>query len=152
MSKVIKTPVTEKLGIKYPIFQGGMAWIVNAEMVAAVPPTCTTDGTIEHWKCSHCGEKFADEDCKTSVTDVTDPALGHTFGEWETVTKPTAEKEGEEKRTCTKCGYEETKTVSALHMADTSKWLTDKDSHWHACATPDCTEIFDKAEIGRAHV
>ena len=36
MSKVIKTAVTEKLGIKYPIFQGGMAWIVNAEMVAAV--------------------------------------------------------------------------------------------------------------------
>lgn len=36
MSKVIETAVTEKLGIKYPIFQGGMAWIVNAEMVATV--------------------------------------------------------------------------------------------------------------------
>lgn len=118
----------------------------NAEMVAAVPPTCTTDGTIEHWICSHCGEKFEDKDCTTPVTDVTDPALGHTFGEWETVTKPTAEKEGEEKRTCSECGFEETKPISVLHSADTSKWLTDENSHWHACATPDCTEIFDKAD------
>lgn len=118
----------------------------NAEMVAAVPPTCTTDGTIEHWICSHCGEKFEDEGCTTPVTDLTVPALGHTFGEWETVTKPTAEKEGEEKRTCSECGFEETKPISVLHSADTSKWLTDKNSHWHACATPDCTEIFDKAD------
>lgn len=167
----------------------------NAEMVAAVPPTCTTDGTIEHWICSHCGEKFEDKDCTTPVTDVTVPAkhtlthheaknptcteagnveywdcsacglkfsdengtkeitapvsidaAGHSFGEWETVTKPTAEKDGEQKRTCSKCGFEETKPISVLHSADTSKWLTDENSHWHACATPDCTEIFDKAD------
>lgn len=115
--------------------------------VAPIAPTCTTDGTIEHWHCTNCGENFVDEKCTTPVTDpVSIDAAGHSFGEWETVTKPTAEKDGEQKRTCTKCGYEETKTVSALHMADTSKWLTDKDSHWHACATPDCTEIFDKAD------
>lgn len=119
----------------------------NAEKVPAVSPTCTTAGTIEHWHCTNCGENFVDEKCTTPVTDpVSIDAAGHSFGEWETVTKPTAEKDGEQKRTCTKCGYEETKTVSALHMADTSKWLTDKDSHWHACATPDCTEIFDKAD------
>ena len=36
MSKVIKTAVTEKLGIKYPIFQGGMAWIADGKLAAAV--------------------------------------------------------------------------------------------------------------------
>ena len=36
MPKIVKTAITEMLGIKYPIIQGGMAWIVNADMVAAV--------------------------------------------------------------------------------------------------------------------
>lgn len=31
-----KTRITELLGIKYPIFQGGMAWIAEAELAAAV--------------------------------------------------------------------------------------------------------------------
>lgn len=36
MSKVIKTAVTEMLGIKYPIIAGGMAYISTPEFVAAV--------------------------------------------------------------------------------------------------------------------
>ena len=31
-----KTRITDLLGIKYPIFQGGMAWIAEAELAAAV--------------------------------------------------------------------------------------------------------------------
>ncbi len=31
-----KNPVCEMLGIKYPVFQGGMAWIADAELAAAV--------------------------------------------------------------------------------------------------------------------
>jgi len=33
---MLKTKITEMLGIKYPIVQGGMAWIATAELVAAV--------------------------------------------------------------------------------------------------------------------
>lgn len=33
---MIKTPICELLGIKYPIFQGGMAWIADAQLAAAV--------------------------------------------------------------------------------------------------------------------
>lgn len=36
MGKVIRTKVTEMLGIKYPIVSGGMQWIANAGLVAAV--------------------------------------------------------------------------------------------------------------------
>ncbi|MBR1456703.1 MAG: nitronate monooxygenase [Oscillospiraceae bacterium] len=36
MSKILKTKVTEMLGIEYPIFQGCMQWIAKAELVAAV--------------------------------------------------------------------------------------------------------------------
>ncbi len=33
---MIKTPVCELLGIKYPIFQGGMAWIADGRLAASV--------------------------------------------------------------------------------------------------------------------
>ena len=31
-----KNPICELLGIKYPVIQGGMAWIADAELAAAV--------------------------------------------------------------------------------------------------------------------
>ena len=33
---MIKTPICELLGIEYPLFQGGMAWIANASLASAV--------------------------------------------------------------------------------------------------------------------
>ncbi len=33
---MIKTPICELLGIEYPVFQGGMAWIADARLAAAV--------------------------------------------------------------------------------------------------------------------
>ena len=33
---MIKTPVCDLLGIRYPVLQGGMAWIADAELAAAV--------------------------------------------------------------------------------------------------------------------
>ena len=33
---MIKSPLCELLGIKYPIFQGGMAWVADAQLAAAV--------------------------------------------------------------------------------------------------------------------
>ena len=35
-SKTMKTRVTELLGIRYPIIQGGMQWVGKAELVSAV--------------------------------------------------------------------------------------------------------------------
>ena len=33
---MIVSPICEKLGIKYPVFQGGMAWISDADLASAV--------------------------------------------------------------------------------------------------------------------
>lgn len=33
---MIHTPVCDLLGIRYPIFQGGMAWIADGKLAAAV--------------------------------------------------------------------------------------------------------------------
>ena len=32
---MIRTQITEMLGIKYPVFQGGMAWIADGKLAAA---------------------------------------------------------------------------------------------------------------------
>lgn len=33
---MLKSPITQMLGIRYPVFQGGMAWVADAELAAAV--------------------------------------------------------------------------------------------------------------------
>ena len=33
---MIKSPICELLGIQYPVFQGGMAWIADGKLAAAV--------------------------------------------------------------------------------------------------------------------
>ncbi|MCL1808591.1 MAG: nitronate monooxygenase, partial [Clostridiales bacterium] len=33
---MIKTPICELIGIRHPVFQGGMAWVSDAELAAAV--------------------------------------------------------------------------------------------------------------------
>ena len=52
----------------------------DLEPVAAVPATCTANGTIAYYKCKDCGAMFSDEAGETAVTaeDIVDPAKGHT--------------------------------------------------------------------------
>ena len=35
-TNMIKTEITRMLGIQYPLFQGGMAWVADAKLAAAV--------------------------------------------------------------------------------------------------------------------
>ena len=67
----------------------------------AVDATCTTPGKTEGTHCSVCGEVIVKQD------EI--PALGHSFGDWEIVSKATCENAGELKRVCSVCGAEETK-------------------------------------------
>ena len=68
-----------------------------------VPPTCTEDGYTLH-KCS----------CGASYTTDPVPALGHSFGEWTTVKEPTYDADGEEQRTCERCGATESRSIPHL--------------------------------------
>ena len=34
--KMLRSEICERLGIRYPIFQGGMAWIADGRLAAAV--------------------------------------------------------------------------------------------------------------------
>ncbi len=67
-------------------------------------PTCTEKGYTTY-TCSLCGYNKKD-----NYKD----ALGHTLGEWETVTAPTAENTGEEQRKCKNCDHSESRIIPAI--------------------------------------
>ena len=66
----------------------------DLEYVPEVPSTCVQAGTAEHWRCSVCGERFADEGAAQAVTldELALPIGGHALAAVEetpaTCTKP----------------------------------------------------------------
>ena len=71
------------------------------EEVLSLRPDCVSKGVIEY-ECG-CGESYTE----------TLPATGHEYGGWSTKTEATCTEEGSKKRSCTKCGHEETASVEA---------------------------------------
>ncbi len=71
---------------------------------------CESDGYSGDKYCLICGELIE----KGSVIT----KAGHTFGSWQTVTAPTVDSEGLEKRVCSKCGAEETRAISKLEPVE----------------------------------
>ncbi len=70
----------------------------------AKAPTCTEKGWDAYDTCSECDyTTYAEKD-----------ALGHDFGEWETVTSPNCTDKGSEKHTCKRCEFFETRDLDEL--------------------------------------
>lgn len=70
---------------------------------AVTAPTCENQGYTTY-TCA----------CGDSCTDSYTSALGHSFGDWVTTQEPTTEAEGQQVRTCTRCGTTETRSVEKL--------------------------------------
>ena len=66
-------------------------------------------------------------------TDSSDPSHTHNFGDWTTVKPATCSEEGEQTRTCTVCGYVQTKKLPMLSHEYTNKWEYDDSEHYHVC-------------------
>lgn len=75
---------------------------VHAYKETVVPATCTKAGYTLHL--CDCGDQY---------TDTPTEMIAHTFGEWETTTKPTCTAEGVQTHKCTVCGATETQKVAA---------------------------------------
>ncbi|MBE6994550.1 MAG: hypothetical protein E7423_07925 [Ruminococcaceae bacterium] len=79
-----------------------------------VEPTCTEEGTEAYWTCTACGKLFSDEDGKTEIeAPAAIAALGHDWNAWVTTREPTATTDGEQTRTCARCGATETRVLAA---------------------------------------
>lgn len=86
-------------------------------LVPAKSATCTEDGNHAYYECSVCGDWFEDATGTVKITDylsVIIDALGHDWGEWVQTKAPTTTEEGEETRTCSRCGETETRSIPKL--------------------------------------
>ena len=77
----------------------------SPEIVEGKDATCTESGLTDGERCSVCGETFKEQE------EI--PALGHDFGEWSVTEEAGIGQEGEEQRTCSRCGEKETRVIPA---------------------------------------
>ena len=89
----------------------------NLTTITAVAPTCDTDGTIAHYKCSDCGKLFADSTGTVEITDIVDPKTGHDWNDWVETTPATVDTDGEKTRTCKNdSSHTETQAIPKLDL------------------------------------
>ena len=72
-------------------------------------------------------------------------AADHTFGDWVVVKEETETETGLKERTCSVCGFKETREIPLKGHEHTagSEWESNKTSHWHECS---CGEEMDVEE------
>lgn len=96
--------------------------------------TTWSKNQTQHWKESTCeGHTPA---LKSEVAD-------HSFGAWETKTPASSHQNKIEKRTCSECGYEETRTIenTAFHDDYELEYKSDKTGHWFECSCGEKVEF-----------
>ena len=69
---------------------------------AAVPHTCTEDGTLAHWECTICGDQFLDQGATQRAGDLTVPAA-HVYVNQGITTQPTCSEPGIRTFICSEC-------------------------------------------------
>ena len=114
--------------------------------------TCTEAGSKAYYTCG-CGMAFEDEECTKAIADVESwrviPLLGHSFGEWETVTEATCTQTGTEKRICSRCEAEETREIEMKAHTWSDSYLSenaDPQKHYHVC------EVCGTRDNGAEHI
>ena len=101
--------------------------------VDAVEANCAHAGNIEHYHCESCGKYYENAAGTIELLEsqvIIPKTNNHTYGAWTVTTAPTCTEAGEETRTCSVCGHEETRVVEALGHAITH----------HPAQSPSCTE------------
>ena len=141
VAKVVKEATCDDLGeVLYTCSRCGDSYTEQLDPLDHVfgedvvtPPTCEKKGYTTR-TCINCGHQIKD-----NYTD----ALGHEFGEWETVTEPTENSMGLMKRQCIRCEETQTKTIPVLdHVHQytdtvTAPTCTEKGYTTHTCKCGD---------------
>lgn len=141
VAKVVKEASCDDLGeVLYTCSRCGDSYTEQLDPLDHVfgedvvtPSTCEKKGYTTR-TCINCGHQIKD-----NYTD----ALGHEFGEWETVTEPTENSMGLMKRQCIRCEETQTKTIPALdHVHQytdtvTAPTCTEKGYTTHTCKCGD---------------
>ncbi|MCD7890010.1 MAG: hypothetical protein LUG23_08905, partial [Oscillospiraceae bacterium] len=115
----------------------------------AVAETCLTDGNIEYWYCSVCGNYYSDEDCTTEVAleDTIVEAIGHNYEA--VITESTCTEDGYTTYTCSNCGdsYVADETEATGHSYEsvvTEPTCTEGGYTTHTCSN--CGDTYTDSE------
>lgn len=110
----------------------------ETETIPAKGHSYSTDWASDasgHWHaCTVCGDKGN--------------YAGHQLTEWITAKEPTCTELGEEKRSCSTCGYEETREIAKLEHEVGDEWESDADHHWKDCIHCGESVIDDSHDYG----
>ena len=119
---------------------------VTGEKHSAVAPTCTTDGTVEYYECTVCGEKFADKNATMPLDSIVDPATGHS-GVKTDAKEATCTSTGNHAYWTCSCGkvfsdaactVETTVANQIIGLKDHDTVIkSDNDTHWSECKNCD---------------
>ena len=92
--------------------------------------------TIKEANCKESGSKLQQcSVCSAERTKTVDKTADHTYGEWTFVNEQI------HKRSCSFCGYSETKEHQ---LGEEPTWSTDENRHWHQCEV--CNEQVSAAD------
>ena len=72
----------------------------NVVKTERVEPTHTTDGNIEYYTCTLCGDVFEDSDCTVKAEKTNLPASGHQYSDWTVVSEVSCTTDGYRYRIC----------------------------------------------------
>lgn len=98
----------------------------GAKTVSSNEVTWTVDTADEYFALCYKGSGVVYiETVEMTYGSIQEEECSHTFGEWQTVTEATEDAEGLEKRVCSKCNEEETRSIPKLPCSHTfGEWQT----------------------------
>ena len=107
---------------------------------AAVPATCTEDGTVEYWSCSKCEKNFSDEVGTTELTSIVAPATGHAMTHHDAVAPTCTEAGTVEYWSCSKREKNFSDEAGTTELTNIIVPATGHDMTHHDAVAPTCTE------------
>lgn len=119
--------------------------------------TCTSEGVVEHYVCTRCGEKYTDSEATRPIDNVTIPKKPHSLYHVGAVEATCSQKGNSEHYRCHECGgyfldsegkedvaEEQVSIPVSDHVPDDYGWYSNEKNHYHQCKW--CHEAIDVEE------
>ena len=126
---------TVEVPIKIPAHVHDIVWVER------IVSTCESNGYVEHYRCTVCGERFKDAEGKAKITDEEGilVATGHNYGDWVVSKAAGCETVGEEIRVCiNNPNHKEIRSIPATGH---------KYGDWTVTANPTCEQAGEETHV-----
>ena len=133
----------------------------TGDLVAAVDPTCTEEGSVAYYECTVCKAKFEDKEATKPLDNIVVSAKGHSGVKTEAVDSTCTEGGNNAYWTCSVCGgvfkdeaCTESTSVEAEQLpvaGHETEVKSDANGHWNECKNCDTYKTEAEAHTGIAY-